>query len=132
MDIQCGLFMVPEYELGNFFGPTILSDVKASMEYYKVYYIPYKDGPFRYGCGASMFTTSGVATRKFQTEIEVGQVGINVPISVPLPFSSFTSSKPSFAGQAGIQFYTQIKTVTQQWKDLAADSDIATLQVTNS
>ncbi|KAF5448414.1 hypothetical protein F2P56_028952 [Juglans regia] len=82
-----------------------------------------------YGNGASIFTTSGVAARKFQTEIEVGQVGINVPISVPLPFSSFTSCKPSFAGdlnldgKAGIQFYTRGKTVTQQWKDLPGSND---------
>uniref|UniRef100_A0A2N9EF01 Aldehyde dehydrogenase domain-containing protein n=1 Tax=Fagus sylvatica TaxID=28930 RepID=A0A2N9EF01_FAGSY len=82
----------------------------------------------KYSNGASIFTTSGVAARKFQTEIEVGQVGINVPISVPLPFSSFTSCKPSFAGdlnfdgKAGIQFYTQVKTVTQQWKDILGNS----------
>ncbi|KAF8369425.1 hypothetical protein HHK36_032570 [Tetracentron sinense] len=78
----------------------------------------------KYGNGASIFTTSGVAARKFQNEIEAGQVGINVPIPVPLPFFSFTGSKSSFAGdlnfygKAGMQFYTQIKTVTQQWKDL--------------
>lgn len=81
----------------------------------------------KYINGASIFTTSGVAARKFQTEVEVGQVGINVPISVPLPFSSFISAKPSFAGdvsfdgKAGIQFYTQVKTVTQQWRDLLSD-----------
>ncbi|KAJ6905638.1 hypothetical protein NC652_023414 [Populus alba x Populus x berolinensis] len=81
----------------------------------------------KYSNGASIFTTSGVAARKFQTEVEVGQVGINVPISVPLPFSSFISAKPSFAGdvnfdgKAGIQFYTQVKTVTQQWRDLVSD-----------
>ncbi|XWS63068.1 hypothetical protein CRYUN_Cryun06bG0064900 [Craigia yunnanensis] len=133
-------FLVPGYEHGNFIGPTILSDVKASMECYKADSIEEAIDIInrnKYGNGASIFTTSGVAARKFQTEIEVGQVGINVPISVPLPFSSFTSSKPTFAGdlnfegKAGIQFYTQIKSVTQQWKDLAG-SDIATLQVPNS
>ncbi|KAI4299181.1 hypothetical protein L6164_032663 [Bauhinia variegata] len=77
----------------------------------------------RYGNGAAIFTTSGVAARKFQTEIEAGQVGINVPIPVPLPFFSFTGNKASFAGdlnfygKAGVNFYTQIKTVTQNWKD---------------
>lgn len=131
--------VVPGYERGNFIGPTILSDVTADMECYKEEIF----GPVllcmqadsieeainivnknKYGNGASIFTTSGVAARKFQTEIEVGQVGINVPISVPYPFSLFTSSRPSFAGdlsfdgKAGLQFYTQIKTVTQQWKDL--------------
>ncbi|XP_022727294.1 methylmalonate-semialdehyde dehydrogenase [acylating], mitochondrial-like isoform X3 [Durio zibethinus] len=105
--------LVPGYEHGNFIGPTILSNVKASMECYKEEIC----GPVllcmevdsleeaidivnrnKYGNGASIFTTSVVAARKFQTEVEVGQVGINVPISSTLPFSSFTGSKPSFAG----------------------------------
>ncbi|XP_041011593.1 methylmalonate-semialdehyde dehydrogenase [acylating], mitochondrial-like isoform X2 [Juglans microcarpa x Juglans regia] len=136
--------VVPGYEHGNFIGPTILSNVTINMECYKEEFF----GPLllcmraesieeainivnrnKYGNGASIFTTSGVAARKFQTEIEVGQVGINVPISVPLPFSSFTSCKPSFAGdlnldgKAGIQFYTRGKTVTQQWKDLPGSND---------
>ncbi|KAK9285150.1 hypothetical protein L1049_024335 [Liquidambar formosana] len=77
----------------------------------------------KYGNGASIFTTSGVAARKFQNEVEAGLVGINVPVPIPLPFSSFNGSKASFAGdlnfcgKAGLQFYTQIKTVAQQWKD---------------
>ncbi|KAL5714334.1 hypothetical protein ACHQM5_016313 [Ranunculus cassubicifolius] len=131
--------VVPGYEDGNFVGPTILSDVTSEMECYKEEIF----GPVlvcmqadtleeainivnanEYGNGASIFTTSGVAARKFQNDIEAGQVGINVPIPVPLPFFSFTGSKASFAGdlnfygKAGVQFYTQIKTVTQQWKDL--------------
>ncbi|XP_060676473.1 methylmalonate-semialdehyde dehydrogenase [acylating], mitochondrial [Ziziphus jujuba] len=143
--------VVPGFEDGNFIGPTILSGVTTNMESYKEEIF----GPVllcmqaanleeaiaivnrnKYGNGASIFTTSGVAARKFQAEIEVGQVGINVPIPVPLPFSSFTSSRPSFAGdlnfdgKAGIQFYTQIKTVTQQWKDLL-DSDGASLEMPN-
>ncbi|KAE8672707.1 Methylmalonate-semialdehyde dehydrogenase [Hibiscus syriacus] len=133
--------LVPGYEHGNFIGPTILSDVKVSMECYKEEIC----GPVllfmeadsmeeaidivngnKYGNGASIFTSSRVAARKFQTEVAVGQVGINVPISAPFP--SFTGLKPLFAGdlnldgKAGIQFYTQIKTVTQQWKDVAADT----------
>ncbi|KAK3016263.1 hypothetical protein RJ639_006094 [Escallonia herrerae] len=85
----------------------------------------------RYGNGAAIFTTSGVAARKFQTEIEAGQVGINVPIPVPLPFFSFTGSKASFAGdlnfygKAGVNFFTQIKTVTQQWKDSPTGSGVS-------
>ncbi|XP_028754055.1 methylmalonate-semialdehyde dehydrogenase [acylating], mitochondrial [Neltuma alba] len=137
--------VVPGYESGNFIGPTILSDVGANMECYKEEIF----GPVllfmeadnledainivnrnKYGNGASIFTTSGVAARKFQTEIEAGQVGINVPIPVPLPFFSFTGNKASFAGdlnfygKAGVNFYTQIKTVTQQWKDSAGGSRI--------
>lgn len=57
----------------------------------------------KYGNGATIFTRSGVAARKFQTEIEAGQVGINVPIPVPLPFFSFTGNKASFAGD--LNFY---------------------------
>ncbi|GAV69554.1 Aldedh domain-containing protein, partial [Cephalotus follicularis] len=134
------------YEHGNFIGPTILSDVSADMECYKEEIF----GPVllcmeadsleeainivnrnKYGNGASIFTTSGAAARKFQTEIEAGQVGINVPIPVPLPFFSFTGSKSSFAGdlnfygKAGVNFYTQIKTVTQQWKDLSTGSGVS-------
>ncbi|KAH7575527.1 hypothetical protein JRO89_XS02G0133900 [Xanthoceras sorbifolium] len=140
--------LVPGYEHGNFIGATILSDVTDNMECYKEEMF----GPVllcmqadsideainivnrnRYGNGASIFTTSGLAARKFQTEVEVGQVGINVPISVVPPFSSFTSSKSSFAGdlnfdgKAGIQFYTQVKRVTQQWKDLLSN-DFTSLQ----
>ncbi|KAG2703952.1 hypothetical protein I3760_06G160500 [Carya illinoinensis] len=137
--------VVPGYEHGNFIGPTILTDVTANMECYNEEIF----GPVllcmeadsfeeaikivnrnKYGNGASIFTTSGVAARKFQTEIEAGQVGINVPIPVPLPFFSFTGSKASFAGdlnfygKAGVNFYTQIKTVTQQWKDLPGGSGV--------
>jgi malonate-semialdehyde dehydrogenase (acetylating)/methylmalonate-semialdehyde dehydrogenase len=55
-------------------------------------------------------------------EIDVGQVGVNVPIPVPLPFFSFTGSRGSirgdinFYGKAGVHFYTQLKTVTSSWR----------------
>ncbi|KAH9696976.1 methylmalonate-semialdehyde dehydrogenase (acylating) [Citrus sinensis] len=138
--------VVPGYEHGNFIGPTILTDVTADMECYKEEIF----GPVllcmqadsleeaikivnknQYGNGAAIFTSSGAAARKFQTEIEAGQVGINVPIPVPLPFFSFTGSKASFAGdlnfygKAGVNFYTQIKTVTQQWRDLPGGSGVS-------
>ncbi|XP_061370845.1 methylmalonate-semialdehyde dehydrogenase [acylating], mitochondrial-like isoform X1 [Gastrolobium bilobum] len=137
--------VVPGYESGNFIGPTILSDVTANMECYQeeifgpVLLLMEADSleeainiinENKYGNGATIFTTSGVAARKFQTEIEAGQVGINVPIPVPLPFFSFTGNKASFAGdlnfygKAGVNFYTQIKTVTQQWKDSASGSKV--------
>ncbi|KAL2343864.1 hypothetical protein Fmac_005149 [Flemingia macrophylla] len=137
--------VVPGYESGNFIGPTILSDVTANMECYQEEIF----GPVllsmqadsleeaisiinnnKYGNGAAIFTTSGVAARKFQTEVEAGQVGINVPIPVPLPFFSFTGNKASFAGdlnfygKAGVNFFTQIKTITQQWKDSTGSSKI--------
>ncbi|XP_027365464.1 methylmalonate-semialdehyde dehydrogenase [acylating], mitochondrial-like [Abrus precatorius] len=141
--------VVPGYEHGNFIGPTILSDVTVDMGCYKDEIL----GPVllcmevdniqeainivnsnKYGNGASIFTTSNAAARKFQTEVEVGQVGINVPISVSLPFSSFISSRPSFVGdlsfdvRAGIQFYTQIKTVTKKWTD-SLDGDEISLEI---
>ncbi|KAM7256343.1 hypothetical protein ACFE04_012084 [Oxalis oulophora] len=147
---------VPGYEQGNFIGPTVLSGVTAEMECYKEEIF----GPVllcmeadsleeamsivnknKYGNGASIFTSSGAAARKFQMEIEAGQnfadylfaiqVGINVPIPVPLPFFSFTGNKASFAGnlnfygKAGMNFYTQVKTITQQWKDLQSNLSLA-------
>ncbi|KAJ6948713.1 hypothetical protein NC651_002892 [Populus alba x Populus x berolinensis] len=138
--------VVPGFEHGNFIGPTILSGVTADMECYKEeifgpVLLCMEAGSFeeainilnrnKYGNGAAIFTASGAAARKFQTEMEAGQVGINVPIPVPLPFFSFTGSKASFAGdlnfygKAGVNFYTQIKTITQQWKDLPGSSGVS-------
>ncbi|KAK7361099.1 hypothetical protein VNO77_03131 [Canavalia gladiata] len=128
--------VVPGYESGNFVGPTILCDVTTSMECYKeeifgpVLLCMFENvfghdiilSSYRYGNGASIFTASGIAARRFQNEVEAGVVGINVPVPVPLPFST-NGSKASFAGdfsfcgKAGVQFYTQTKTVAQQWKD---------------
>jgi malonate-semialdehyde dehydrogenase (acetylating)/methylmalonate-semialdehyde dehydrogenase len=85
------------------------------------------DNPF--GNGTGIFTQSGAAARKFQSEIDVGQVGINVPIPVPVPFFSFTGSRGSKLGDLGpygkqvVQFYTQTKTVTSRWFD---DSSVST------
>ena len=56
-----------------------------------------------YGNGTAIFTRSGAAARKFQTKIDVGQVGVNVPIPVPLPMFSFTGSRASFRGD--MNFY---------------------------
>ncbi|KAL9461123.1 hypothetical protein AB3S75_004172 [Citrus x aurantiifolia] len=124
--------VVPGYENGNFVGPTILRDVTSNMECYKEEIF----GPVllnmqadsleeaikmvnrnRLVNGASIFTSSGLAARKFQTEIEARLVGINVP--VPSSFSSINESGEfNFCGKSGVQFYTQIKTVAQQWNDL--------------
>ena len=81
-----------------------------------------------YGNGTAIFTTNGTAARKYQHEIDVGQVGINVPIPVPLPHFSFTGSRASirgdlnFYGKGGIQFYTQLKTITSLWRGTDADT----------
>ncbi|TPX32445.1 hypothetical protein SmJEL517_g04458 [Synchytrium microbalum] len=125
------------YEKGNFVGPTIIANVTPSMKCYTEEIF----GPVLvclnadtlddaieiinknpYGNGTAIFTNSGSAARKFQDEIDVGQVGINVPIPVPLPMFSFTGSRGSirgdlnFYGKSGISFYTQIKTVTALWR----------------
>ncbi|KAF7829267.1 putative succinate-semialdehyde dehydrogenase [NADP(+)] isoform X3 [Senna tora] len=130
--------VVPGYENGNFVAPTIICDVTTNMECYK----EENFGPVllcmqahnldeaisiinknMYVNGATIFTTSGVAARKFQNEVEAGLVGVNVAVPVCLPFSSFNGSKSSFigdlnsCGKEGVQFYTQIKTVAQQWKE---------------
>ena len=56
-----------------------------------------------YGNGTAIFTRSGAAARRFQSRIDVGQVGVNVPIPVPLPMFSFTGSRASFRGD--MNFY---------------------------
>jgi malonate-semialdehyde dehydrogenase (acetylating)/methylmalonate-semialdehyde dehydrogenase len=74
-----------------------------------------------YGNGTAIFTRSGAAARKYAMEIEAGQIGINLPIPVPPYFVSFTGSKASyvgagnFYGKSGFRFFTQTKTVVQNW-----------------
>ncbi|MCW7552628.1 CoA-acylating methylmalonate-semialdehyde dehydrogenase [Endozoicomonas gorgoniicola] len=121
---------------GNWVGPTLFTDVTPDMAIYQQEIF----GPVLccvcvdsleeaiqlvnrnpYGNGTSIFTRSGGAARKYQHEIEVGQVGINVPIPVPLPFFSFTGWKGSFMGdlhaygKQAVRFYTETKTVTTRW-----------------
>jgi malonate-semialdehyde dehydrogenase (acetylating) / methylmalonate-semialdehyde dehydrogenase len=129
---------VPGYEQGNFIGPTIFSAVTPNMKIYTTEIFGpvmviigvatldeaitlVNDNPF--GNGTGIFTQSGAAARRFQNEIDVGQVGINVPIPVPVPIFSFTGSRGSKLGDLGpygkqaVQFYTQTKTVTTRWFD---------------
>jgi malonate-semialdehyde dehydrogenase (acetylating)/methylmalonate-semialdehyde dehydrogenase len=135
---------VPGYEQGNFIGPTIFSNVTTEMTIYTteifgpvlvVLSVPTLDeaialvnrNPF--GNGVGLFTQSGAAARKFQSEIDIGQVGINIPIPVPVPYFSFTGSRGSKLGDLGpygkqvVQFYTQTKTVTARWFDDATTND---------
>ncbi len=87
-----------------------------------------------YGNGVAIFTKSGSAARKFQRNIEAGQIGINLPIPVPLPMFSFTGSKKSFLGthnfygKGAVGFYTQWKTITARWKE----DDAVAMQLTTS
>jgi len=134
---------VPGYEQGNFVGPTIFSGVKSDMTIYEQEIF----GPVLCvmdaadideaieiinanpnGNGTAIFTQSGAAAHHFREEIDVGQVGINLPIPVPVPLFSFSGSRASKLGDLGpygkqvILFYTQTKTVTERWFD---DSTVA-------
>ncbi|HEX9516057.1 MAG TPA: CoA-acylating methylmalonate-semialdehyde dehydrogenase [Streptosporangiaceae bacterium] len=76
-----------------------------------------------YGNGTAIFTNDGGAARKFTSEVEVGMVGINVPIPVPMAFYSFGGWKSSLFGDThvhgteGVHFYTRGKAVTERWLD---------------
>ena len=132
------LIKINNYNNGNWIGPTLFTDVTSSMSIYKEEIF----GPVLccvkvatledaisfvnancYGNGTSIFTSSGAAARKYQTNIDVGMVGINVPIPVPIPMFSFTGWKNSFYGdhhaygKEMIRFYTKTKTVTTRWYD---------------
>lgn len=77
----------------------------------------------QYGNGTAIFTNDGGAARRFQREVTVGMVGINVPIPVPVGYHSFGGWKNSLFGHAkaygprGFDFYTQEKAVTARWLD---------------
>lgn len=128
--------VVDGYRDGYWFGPTVITNVTTKMRCYKeeifapVLVVLTVDtledaialiNASPYGNGTAIFTSSGVAARKFQHDIDVGQVGINLPIPVPLPFFSFTGSRASirgdlhFYGKQGVHFYTQTKTITSNW-----------------
>ncbi|WP_026179879.1 CoA-acylating methylmalonate-semialdehyde dehydrogenase [Hahella ganghwensis] len=129
-------FQHPDYPEGNWIGPTLFANVKPEMSLYREEIF----GPVLlavqvnsleealelinnnpYGNGTSLFTNSGGAARYFQRNVLVGQVGINVPIPVPLPFFSFTGWRHSFYGdqhaygKQAIRFYTETKTVISRW-----------------
>lgn len=82
----------------------------------------------QYGNGTAIFTRDGGAARQFQFDIQVGMVGINVPIPVPVGYYSFGGWKASLFGDiamygpAGIDFYTHTKTVTSRWPDPSTSS----------
>jgi malonate-semialdehyde dehydrogenase (acetylating)/methylmalonate-semialdehyde dehydrogenase len=76
-----------------------------------------------YGNGTAIFTNDGGAARRFQNEVQVGMVGINVPIPVPMAYYSFGGWKASLFGDShahgmdGVQFFTRQKAITQRWLD---------------
>jgi malonate-semialdehyde dehydrogenase (acetylating)/methylmalonate-semialdehyde dehydrogenase len=87
-----------------------------------------------YGNGASIFTRDGAAAREFVSRVQIGMVGVNVPIPVPMAFHSFGGWKRSMFGDSamhgmeGVHFYTRLKTVTSRWPTdhIAADFAIPT------
>jgi len=100
------------------FGP-VLSVVR--VETYDEALELINDNP--YGNGTAIFTNDGGAARRFQNEVQVGMVGINVPIPVPMAYFSFGGWKASLFGDShahgmdGVQFFTRQKAITQRWLD---------------
>jgi malonate-semialdehyde dehydrogenase (acetylating)/methylmalonate-semialdehyde dehydrogenase len=100
------------------FGP-VLSVVR--VETYDEALQLINDNP--YGNGTAIFTNDGGAARRFQNEVQVGMVGINVPIPVPMAYFSFGGWKASLFGDShahgmdGVQFFTRQKAITQRWLD---------------
>lgn len=126
------------HESGFFLGPCVFDRVTPEMSIYKEEIF----GPVltivrsrtvddaialvnanRYGNGTAVFTNDGGVARKFQHEVDIGMVGINVPIPVPLAFYSFGGRKQSLFGDShihgpeGVRFYTRGKVITTRWPD---------------
>jgi malonate-semialdehyde dehydrogenase (acetylating) / methylmalonate-semialdehyde dehydrogenase len=110
----------PEMRIYNeeIFGP-VLSVVRASSYDHAVKLI----NNHEFGNGTAIFTRDGDAARSFADKIEVGMVGINVPIPVPVAYHSFGGWKRSLFGDhaiygpEGVHFYTRVKTVTSRWPE---------------
>jgi malonate-semialdehyde dehydrogenase (acetylating)/methylmalonate-semialdehyde dehydrogenase len=131
-------FSLQGYEKGFFIGPTLFDNVTTGMKTYQEEIF----GPVlqivraetfdeavalpsrhQYGNGVALYTRSGRAAREFAQRVEVGMVGINVPIPVPVAYHTFGGWKRSAFGDTnqhgveGVKFYTKVKTVTQRWPE---------------
>jgi malonate-semialdehyde dehydrogenase (acetylating)/methylmalonate-semialdehyde dehydrogenase len=127
---------VEGHEDGFYVGPTLFDEVRTHMEIYKQEIFGpvlivlrvadideaiqmINDNP--YGNGTAIFTANGAAARKFQNEVQVGMIGVNIPIPVPMAFYSFGGWKDSLFGDLhvhgpeGVAFYTRGKVVTSRW-----------------
>ena len=123
---------------GFFLGPTLLDNVSPKMSVYTdeifgpvlsiIRVNTYDEAlnlvnSHQYGNGTAIFTNDGGAARRFQNEVEVGMVGINVPIPVPMAYYSFGGWKNSLFGDShahgteGVHFFTRGKVVTSRWLD---------------
>jgi malonate-semialdehyde dehydrogenase (acetylating) / methylmalonate-semialdehyde dehydrogenase len=131
-------FTLQGHEKGFFIGPTLFDHVTTEMESYKeeifgpvlqmvraanfeeALALPSKH---QYGNGVAIFTRNGHAAREFAARVNVGMVGINVPIPVPVAYHSFGGWKRSAFGDTnqhgmeGVKFWTKVKTITQRWPD---------------
>ncbi|MBM3691542.1 MAG: CoA-acylating methylmalonate-semialdehyde dehydrogenase [Actinobacteria bacterium] len=123
---------------GYYLGPTLFDQVTPDMSIYQeeifgpvlsiVRVNSYNDGlelinKHPYGNGTAIFTNDGGAAKKFQAEVEVGMIGINVPIPVPMAYYSFGGWKNSLFGDThahgmeGVNFFTRAKVITSRWLD---------------
>ncbi|OWY40726.1 methylmalonate-semialdehyde dehydrogenase (CoA acylating) [Xenophilus sp. AP218F] len=140
----------PGQPQGYFFGPCLFDHVEPQMTIYReeifgpvlaVVRVPDFARAIElinahpYANGVSLFTASGAAAREFSHRIQVGMVGINVPIPVPMAFHSFGGWKASLFGDhhmhgaEGVRFYTRMKTVTSRWPErLAAEFAMPTMK----
>ncbi len=131
-------FSLQGYEKGFFIGPSLFDRVTSGMKTYQeeifgpVLQIVRAESfdqalalpsAHQYGNGVAIFTRNGRAAREFAARVNVGMVGINVPIPVPLAYHSFGGWKRSAFGDAnqhgmdGVRFYTRVKTVTARWPE---------------
>jgi malonate-semialdehyde dehydrogenase (acetylating) / methylmalonate-semialdehyde dehydrogenase len=131
-------FAVAGHEDGFFLGPCLFDGVRPEMTIYREEIFGPVLGVVRvdtydealalvnaspYANGVAVFTNDGGAARRFQNEVQVGMVGINVPIPVPMAYYSFGGWKSSLFGDAhvhgreGVHFYTRGKVVTSRWPD---------------
>ncbi len=135
-------FSLQGHEEGFFIGPSLFDHVTTSMESYKeeifgpvlqmVRAANFEEAlalpsQHQYGNGVAIFTRNGHAAREFAARVNVGMVGINVPIPVPVAYHSFGGWKRSAFGDTnqhgmeGVKFWTKVKTITQRWPDGASD-----------
>ena len=130
--------VVENHEEGFFVGPCLFDHVTTDMDIYRdeifgpVLVVLRADSYAEaidivnanpYGNGTAIFTSSGQAAKHFQRNVQVGMIGINVPIPVPMAFYSFGGWKDSLFGDThvhgpeGIRFYTRAKAITSRWPD---------------
>jgi malonate-semialdehyde dehydrogenase (acetylating)/methylmalonate-semialdehyde dehydrogenase len=131
-------FSLQGHEGGFFVGPSLFDHVKPTMQSYKeeifgpvlqIVRAPDFETALRlpsehqYGNGVAIFTRNGHAAREFAARVNVGMVGINVPIPVPVAYHTFGGWKRSAFGDInqhgmeGVRFWTKTKTITQRWPD---------------